>query len=195
MAVTFQQLVRVLRGFFNSQHRPVIINIGLKIAVIHADLKNRWNFTKADWASFSRHVDQTISRIPPVASNYARFMKLVRKAAAINIPRGHRKSYIPGWTEENQTLYDQFRDTGDIQISKALLSGLDKTRKEEWETKMNSLSFTKSSKKAWGFVLMAKRKIHNESHLYRLTRLQLYWYETHKATFLHNRKDMSTENI
>lgn len=55
-------------------------------------------------------------------------------------------------TEENQLLYDRFIETGDIQTGKELLSGLDKKRKEDWETKMNNLSFAKSSKKAWGLL-------------------------------------------
>lgn len=85
------------------------------------------------------------------------------KATKNNIPRGHRKSYIPGWTEENQLLYDQFRATGDIQTGKELLSGLDKKRKEDWETKMNNLSFSKSSKKTWSLLhrLNGTTKNHN----------------------------------
>lgn len=46
------------------------------------------------------------------------------------------------------TLYDSFKATGDLDTGKRLLESLDKNRKETWETKMESLNFAKSSRKA-----------------------------------------------
>lgn len=94
----------------------------------------------------------SINRIPPISDIYSRFIGLVKKAAKNNIPRGHRKSYIPGWNEENQLLYERFRETGDIQTGKKLLSGLDKKRKEDWDIKMQNMSFAKSSKNTWSLL-------------------------------------------
>lgn len=103
---------RILSGFPNSQHRPVVVNIGLQLPIIRADRKNCWNFTKANWEMFSSEIERTINRIPPISSSYCR-LGLVKKAAKKSIPRGHR-ARMPGWIEENQALYDVYRNTGDI---------------------------------------------------------------------------------
>lgn len=79
-------------------------------------------------------------------------MGLLQKAARTFIPRGHRQAHIPGWNKENQRLYDRFRETGNVLIGKELQSGLDKSRREEWESKINNLSFAKLSRKSWGLL-------------------------------------------
>lgn len=53
---------RILRGFPNSQHRPIVVEIGLKMPLVRADKRNRWNFNKADWNKFAQIIVQTISR-------------------------------------------------------------------------------------------------------------------------------------
>lgn len=69
---------RILRGFPNSQHRPIIIEIGLRVPLVRADKRNRWNFFKADWTKFAEIIDRTISRIPARASSYDGFVGLIK---------------------------------------------------------------------------------------------------------------------
>lgn len=143
---------KILRGFPNSQHRPVIIEIGLKLPLIRADGKNRWNFNKANWETYSAIVDRTILRIPRLPSCYNRFVGLITSAAKKSIPRGRRETFIPGWSENSRDLFQEFQETGSIDTGKQLLQKLDENRNKEWETKMNSVDFAKSSKKAWNLI-------------------------------------------
>lgn len=143
---------RILRGFPNSQHRPIIIDVGLKLPLIRLDERNRWNFGKADWEKFSETIDSTILRIPANASNYHRFLGLIIFSAKQSIPRGHRNVIIPGWSKESQELFDSFQETGNVETGKQLLKELDQNRRLELETKVESISFTRSSKKAWNLI-------------------------------------------
>jgi len=39
----------VLNDFPRSQHRPIIISIGIQIPIVNSVQKPRWNFRKANW--------------------------------------------------------------------------------------------------------------------------------------------------
>lgn len=56
-------LRQVLQGFPHSQHRPVIVELGLQISVIHSISKPRWNFAKASWMRFSNELDACLRKI------------------------------------------------------------------------------------------------------------------------------------
>lgn len=45
---------RILGNFPNSQHIPVVIEVGYQIQTIKSIPKPRWNFRKADWSSFTK---------------------------------------------------------------------------------------------------------------------------------------------
>ena len=60
---------RVLQGFPNSQHRPIIFEIGLQVPLIDSVKKPRWNFRKANWVAYSKELDNVIGLIPPVPEN------------------------------------------------------------------------------------------------------------------------------
>jgi len=47
-----------------------------------------------------------------------------------HIPRGHRKEYIMGWSQESEELYIEYQKTNCCEIADALLSSLDKARQE-----------------------------------------------------------------
>lgn len=53
----------VLNNFPHSQHRPVLITIGLDLPIVNSIQKPRWNFGKADWSTFREKVEQTIRYI------------------------------------------------------------------------------------------------------------------------------------
>lgn len=67
----------VLSAFPNSQHRPILYQIGLKIPIVTSIPRPRWNFGKANWTEFKQNMEDTIRFIKPKGSNYERFLKLL----------------------------------------------------------------------------------------------------------------------
>jgi hypothetical protein len=51
---------RILTDFPHSQHRPVILEYGLKIPIIRLIPKPRWNFKNANWTEFAKKLDHLI---------------------------------------------------------------------------------------------------------------------------------------
>ena len=90
----------VLDSFPHSQHRPVLLSVGIQIPLVQSVPRPRWNFNKADWGAFSIRLEDGIRFIPPAVQNYDRFIGLVMSSAKASIPRGYRKVYIPGWSRE-----------------------------------------------------------------------------------------------
>ena len=103
----------VLNGFPNSQHRPIIFEIGLSIPVVQSVRRPRWNFNKARWSDYSKELDRVIGVIPPKPENYNRFVGLLVSIGKKHIPRGFRKEYIPCWQEDADRLYEEFKESGD----------------------------------------------------------------------------------
>lgn len=91
----------VLPLFPNSQHRPVIFEVGLSIPIITSIPRPRWNFQKANWSQYATQLDTAIRFIPPLPQNYNRFANLVISTAKKCVPRGYRKEYIPCWNEDS----------------------------------------------------------------------------------------------
>ncbi|KAG5892342.1 hypothetical protein JTB14_011208 [Gonioctena quinquepunctata] len=96
----------------------------------------RWNFGKAKWTTYAAELDMCIRFIQPKAKNYHKFIGLMIAVAKKHIPRGFRKKYIPGWSEESQSLYEEFED-----------SGMDK-----YISAVERMNFARSSRKAWGLL-------------------------------------------
>jgi hypothetical protein len=90
----------VLNDFPRSQHRPLLIHIGLQLPVIHCSSKRRWNFRKADWEKYADTLERSVVTIParciPVEEAYRRFQGAVFKAASLSIPRGCSLHPMPG---------------------------------------------------------------------------------------------------
>lgn len=80
---------------------------------------------------------------------------------------------MPGWSEECQELFEAFQATGDTETGKTLLSKLDENRKSEWEAKMESMSFVRSSKKAWNLINRLNGKSPNAKKIYPVTSNQV----------------------
>ncbi|KAG5893687.1 hypothetical protein JTB14_021983 [Gonioctena quinquepunctata] len=66
------------------------------------------------------------------------------------IPRGYRKVYIPGWTEESERLYEEFCEDGRQEIAEELLHSI-AGREKRTET-VENLDFQKSSRQAWSLL-------------------------------------------
>lgn len=143
---------RVCDMFPNSQHRPIIIEIGLSITSIPSPQYARWNLKKADWTQFTSAIEQTIKRIPPTVDNIHRANKLILKAATVHIPRGYVKRYVPGWSERSEELLKAYQNSKDQETGRQLLKSLDDNRRDKWVECVENTDFTKSSKKAWNLL-------------------------------------------
>lgn len=143
---------KVLMRFPNSQHRPILYEIGISIPMISSVQRPRWNFQKARWDPFKKHLDDVVRFIPPTCENYLRFTGLVIGIAKKHIPRGYRKEYIPCWNEESDRLYEEFRHTESPETAKELLKSLDEARRSKWKQTVESIDFSKSSRKSWALL-------------------------------------------
>ncbi|KAG5861326.1 hypothetical protein JTB14_024445 [Gonioctena quinquepunctata] len=112
----------------------------------------RWNFGKAKWTTYAAELDMCIRFIQPKAKNYHKFIGLMIAVAKKHIPRGFRKKYIPGWSEEIQSLYEEFEDSGNPETADHLLRSLDASRMDKWTSAVERMNFARSSRKAWGLL-------------------------------------------
>lgn len=101
-------------------------------------------FSKISIRLIRQIINKTILRTPPQISCSDRFVGLITSAARNAIPRG--------WLEDSKESYKDYPKTGNIETGKQLLQKLDENRKREWETKMNSVNFAKSSKKSLNLI-------------------------------------------
>lgn len=142
----------VLNNFPHSQHRPVMITIGLEFPLINSIQKPRWNFNLANWQSFRDELDQTTRYIKPTVKNYNRFVGAVLAAAKKAIPRGFRREYVPCWNLETERLYKEYCESGDSEVADDLIHSLDNARKVKWLKTVEEMNFTRSSRKAWAVI-------------------------------------------
>lgn len=142
----------VLNAFPNSQHRPVVMEIGLKIPLVQSVQRPRWNFRKANWRQFEKELDDVIRFVPPTATSYERFAHLTIGIAKKHVPRGFRKEYVPCWGEETDRLYREFKESGNQQLADDLLRSLDDARRQRWCETVESMTFARSSRKPWSLI-------------------------------------------
>ena len=109
---------------------------------------------------FTKSIDERINRIPPRSENYQRFCKLIITKAKKYIPRGVRKSYIPCWTNESEALFKKYKESGDPDTGKKLMTSLKEGRCKRWSEEMAALDFTHSSRRAWSLL----RKLGGATH-------------------------------
>ncbi|KAI5720173.1 hypothetical protein M8J77_002972 [Diaphorina citri] len=142
----------VIPIFPRSQHRPILLDIGISVPLITSFPSPRWNFKKANWKEFAVSLDKTLGWIPPESKNLKRFCGAVLKTAKKFIPRGYRKEYIPGWDNESESLYQQYLESEDPEIGSDLIHSLDEARKSKWTKTIEDLDFTRSSREAWSLL-------------------------------------------
>uniref|UniRef100_H3AF50 Endonuclease/exonuclease/phosphatase domain-containing protein n=1 Tax=Latimeria chalumnae TaxID=7897 RepID=H3AF50_LATCH len=157
----------VLDDFPNSQHRPSIINVGIKVPVITSTPEPRWNFKKAEWETFQKSVDTNIRWIPPTTDAFNRFIGIIKAAAKRSIPQGFRKTYIPCWTEESEALYQKYSLNKSPATATAMLESLNSARRERWKSLVEETNFTHSSRKAW--ALFRQLGGENPAYKHRMT--------------------------
>ena len=77
-----------------------------------------------------------------------------------NIFQGVRKSYIPCWTNESEALFKKYKESGDPDTGKKLMTSLKEGRCKRWSEEMAALDFTHSSRRAWSLL----RKLGGATH-------------------------------
>lgn len=142
----------IMSDFPHSQHRPAMIKVGMCIPLVRSFPRPRWNFRKARWGDFSGGLDKCLGWVPPEADNYQRFVNATIETAKKTIPRGYRKEYVPGWTDECEKEYQRFLESGDREIADDLLLKVDAARREMWTETVEGLDFKISSRKAWSLL-------------------------------------------
>ena len=78
------------------------------------------------------------------------------KAAKKAIPRGRRNTYIPCWDAKSEALYQTFlQSPAEDQSSRAataLITWLDKKRRDRWSEAVRNIDFSHSSRKTWSTI-------------------------------------------
>jgi len=97
-------------------------------------------------------MEENINRIPPIPENYLRFVKLIKIAASLAIPRGHRQNYIPCWSKECDSLLREYDETGNEVTANRLIALLDEERRNRWITAMGEMDYTHLSRKSWSLL-------------------------------------------
>ena len=154
-----------------SQHRPSVIHIGLQLPIIRGVQRRRWNFGKADWASYTLATERSIPLIPVnnirVEESYQRFCDAMQKAARHSIPRGFRPTYTSCLDEECQDFLKQYEESGDPDIADDLNESLGAARRHRWEEVTSKMNFKHSSRKSWALIrrLGAAQQLPKSTHL------------------------------
>ena len=112
---------------------------------------------KAKWDDVSTDFDEAIEEVEPIPENYYRFIGHVRVVSRRHIPRGCRTNYIPGLTEESQSLYKAYKKQyssnpfaeGTLEAGNKLIDTMKEEKKKRWEEVITSIDLTHNSCKAW----------------------------------------------
>ena len=103
LSATWQPLVRL-----SSDHLPILIDpYGDHESLQPSSRRLYSNFRKADWPAFTEHVERALSTLPPPTSASAGervFRETLRMASGKCVPRGHRRDFIPGLSDEAKAL-------------------------------------------------------------------------------------------
>lgn len=68
-----------------------------------------------------------------------RFTSLILTSAKKHIPRGHRKKYIPFWSEMKKVLLEDYDHTHNASIADELLNSLQEGRRNKWVQTMENM--------------------------------------------------------
>ena len=87
---------------------------------------------------------------PDVDQVYKDFCNIISSAAKRSIPRGRRNNHIPCWDSKCENLYRVLlRSDGNTssRAATALLTRLDRKRRDLWSKAVRSINFSHSSRK------------------------------------------------
>ena len=117
--------------------------------------RRRFNPRKAKWEDFSTDFHEAIKEVEHIPENYDRFIGLVCVVSRRHIPRGCRTNYIPGLTEESQSLYEAYKkEYSSNPFAKGTLETGNKwltqwKQKRRRDGKRSSIDLTHNSRMAW----------------------------------------------
>ena len=134
-----------------TQHCPICVSVYPIIVPQPTPFRRRFNPRKAKWDDFFTDFDEAIEE-----ENYDRFIGLVRVVSRRHIPRGCRTNYIPGLTEESQSLYEAYKKQyssnpfaeGTLETGDKLIDTMKEEKKKRWEEVITSIDLTHNSRKA-----------------------------------------------
>ena len=92
-----------------TQHHHLYVTVHPVIVPQPTPFSRGLNLRKAKWDDISTDFDESIEEVEPIPENYDRCIGLVRVVSRRRIPRGCRTNYIPGLTEESQSLYEAYK--------------------------------------------------------------------------------------
>jgi hypothetical protein len=136
----------IIESFPKSQHRPVLLHYEIRVPLTESIEKPGWNFSSVDWESFAADIDHVVQFIPAFWDSYKRFSNAIRVAAKRHIPCGFRKTYIRGWNQDCENLYQEYNTNHVRATANHLLEVLKDQRKRKWEKTVESTNFIHSSK-------------------------------------------------
>ena len=138
-------------------HLPICVTVHPVIVPQTTPFRRRFNLRKAKWDDFSTDFNEAIDEVEPIPENYDKFIGFVRVVSRRHIPRGCRTNYIPGLTEESQSLYEAYKKQyssnpfaeGTLEIGNKLIDTMKEENKKRWEEVITSIDLTHNSRKAW----------------------------------------------
>ena len=131
----------VLNPLPRSQHRPISVMIKPAITKSEVPFRRRFNLKKAKWTDFKKGMEKALLDVEPTPDNYSMFVHAVKKTARSCIPRGCRREYISGLTEESTQLLEcyetefginPFSDTTS-EIGDTLMESRGRERRKAWQ--------------------------------------------------------------
>ena len=152
-----------------SDHLPALITLGIFSRQCEKDAPT-WNFNKADWRAYAHALDTRLGSVDwkalPIEEANEVLVNEIIRAARKTIPRGARKKFTTGWTEElRQAVFKQQAARKDFirnpratnhkrynaNSRRAKRIG-ETTRATERQNVCNGFNFRTCSRTAWGLV-------------------------------------------
>ena len=121
----------------------------------------QWNFRKANWSNYKSLTNKLARNLPsPDSTNvdqaYQDLCNTISKGAKKAIPCDCRNTYVPYWDAKCEALYQTFLQSpaGDqsSRAATALITWLDKKRRDQWSEAVRNIDFSHSSRKAWSII-------------------------------------------
>ena len=124
----------------HTQHRPIFVTAHPVMVPQTIHLRRRFNFMKADCYGKSAELDTLIEDVEPIPANYTCFVERVRVVSRRHIPRGCRTEYVPGLTDDSNSLYEAYKlkyssspfDDGTIESGNTLIDIMTEEKRKRW---------------------------------------------------------------
>ena len=96
----------VLNTIPSTQHRPICVTVLVSRPTI---FRRRFNQRKADWSGYATDINILIDEDDLTPENNDRFVEAICVTSMKHIPRGCRRHYIAGLSEESKSLYEAYQ--------------------------------------------------------------------------------------